>query len=69
MLALSGTSSDGKSLLLGTLAVLDVLEKVPPGEKDSISFSGKSMAEWEMPQYHTRSYVPQNPAFPDETVE
>ena len=33
-------------------------------------FSGKSITEWEMPEYRTRiGYVPQHPAFPDETVE
>ena len=32
--------------------------------------SGKSIAEWEMPEYRTRiGYVPQHPAFLDETVE
>ena len=69
-LALSGTSGSGKSMLLRTLAGLDVLEKGPSGEEGSISFSGKSLAEWEMPQYRTRiGYVPQHPAFLDETVE
>ena len=69
-LALSGTSGSGKSMLLRTLAGLDVLEKGPSGEEGSISFSGKSITEWEMPQYRTRiSYVTQNPAFLDETVE
>ena len=69
-LALSGTSGSGKSMLLKTLAGLDVLEKGPSGEEGSISFSGKSITEWEMPQYRTRiSYVPQHQAFTDETVE
>jgi len=69
-LALSGTSGSGKSMLLRTLAGLDVLEKGPSGEEGSISFSGKSIAEWEMPEYRTRiGYVPQHPAFLDETVE
>ena len=69
-LALSGTSGSGKSMLLRTLAGLDVLEKGPSGKEGSISFSGKSIAEWEMPQYRTKIvYVPQHPAFPDETVE
>jgi len=69
-LGLSGTSGSGKSMLLRTLAGLDVLEKGPSGEEGSISFSGSSIAEWKMPEYRTRiCYVPQNPAFPDETVE
>ena len=69
-LALSGTSGSGKSMLLRTLAGLDVLEKGPSGEEGSISFSGKSITEWEMPEYRTRiGYVPQHTAFPDETVE
>ena len=69
-LALSGTSGSGKSMLLRTLAGLDVLEKRQSGEEGSISFSGKSIAELEMPEYRTRiGYVPQHPAFPDETVE
>jgi len=69
-LALSGTSGSGKSLLLRTLAGLDVLEKGPTGEEGSISFSEKSIAKWKMPEYRTRiGYVPQHPAFFDETVE
>ena len=69
-LSLSGKSGSGKSMLLRTLAGLDVLEKGPSGEEGSISLSGKSMAEWEMPEYRTRiGYVPQHQAFPDETVE
>tara|TARA_B100001123_G_scaffold193033_1_gene220119 strand:+ start:654 stop:1031 length:378 start_codon:yes stop_codon:yes gene_type:complete len=56
--------------LLRTISGLDILEKGPSGEEGSISFSGKSIAEWKMPQYRTRIvYVPQHPAFPDETVE
>ena len=69
-LALSGTSGSGKSMLLRTLAGLDVLEKGPSGEEGSISFLGKSIAEWKMPEYRTRiGYVPQHQVFPDETVE
>ena len=69
-LALSGTSGSGKSMLLRTLAGLDVLEKGPSGEEGYISFSGKSITEWKMPEYRTRiGYVPQHQAFPDETVE
>ena len=69
-LALSGTSGSGKSMLLRTIAGLDVLEKRPSSEEGSISFSGKSVAEWEMPEYRTRiGYVPQYQAFPDEAVE
>ena len=69
-LALSGTSGSGKSMLLRTLAGLDVLEKGPSSEEGSISFSGKSITEWKMPEYRTRiGYVPQHTAFPDETVE
>jgi len=69
-LAISGTSGRGKSMLLRTLAGLDVLEKGPSGEEGSISFSGKSITEWKMPEYRTRiGYVPQHQSFPDETVE
>ena len=69
-LALSGTSGSGKSILLRTLSGLDVLEKGPSGEEGSISFSGKSISEWKMPEYRTRiAYVTQNQSFPDETVE
>ncbi len=69
-LALSGASGSGKSMLLRTLAGLDVLEKGPSGEESSISFSGKSITEWKMPEYRTKiGYVTQHPAFLDETVE
>ena len=69
-IALSGTSGSGKSMLLRTLAGLDVLEKGPTGEEGSIIFSGKSITEWEMPEYRIKiGYVPQHPTFPDETVE
>ena len=69
-IALSGTSGSGKSFLLRTLAGLDVLEKGPSGEEGSISFSGRSITEWEMPEYRIKiGYVPQNPVFPDGTVE
>ena len=69
-LALSGNSGSGKSMLLRTLAGLDVLEKGPSGKEGSISFSGKSISEWEMPEYRIRiGYVPQNPIFSDLTVE
>ena len=40
-IALSGTSGSGKSLLLRTLAGLDVLEKGPSGEEGSIIFFGQ----------------------------
>ncbi len=50
-IALSGTSGSGKNILLRTLAGLDVLEKGPSGEEGSINFSGKSITEWEMPEY------------------
>ena len=69
-IALSGTSGSGKSMLLRTLAGLDVLEKGPSSKEGSISFSGKSITEWKMPEYRTRiCYVSQHTAFPDETVE
>ena len=69
-IALSGTSGSGKSVLLRTIAGLDVLEKGPSGEEGTISFSGKSITEWEMPEYRIKvGYVPQHPAFSDETVE
>ena len=69
-LALTGSSGSGKSLLLRTLAGLDTIESTPSGETGSINFEGKSVNEWEMTQYRTNvSYIPQNPAFFDETVE
>jgi len=69
-LALSGTSGSGKSMLLRTLTGLDVLEKGPSGEEGTINFSGKSIAEWNMPEYRTRiGYVSQHQVFPDTTVE
>ena len=54
-LAISGTSGSGKSMLLRTLAGLDVFEKGPSGEVGSISLSGKSITDWGMPQYPTRN--------------
>ena len=69
-IAISGTSGSGKSMLLRTLAGLDVIEKGPSGEEGSIIFSGKSISEWKMPEYRIRiGYVPQYPSFPDKTVE
>ena len=69
-LALSGTSGSGKSMLLRTLAGLDVIEKGPFDEEGSIIFSGKPITDWEMPEYRTRiGYLSQHPVFPDETVE
>ena len=69
-LALSGSSGSGKSLLLRTLAGLDVIESAPSGETGTINFDGISLHNWEMPQYRTKvSYIPQNPVFFDETVE
>ena len=69
-LALTGSSGSGKSLLLRTLAGLDVIDSGPSGEYGSINFEGKSLHEWEMPQYRTKvCYISQHPAFFDETVE
>ena len=69
-LALSGSSGSGKSLLLRTLAGLDVIESAPSGETGTINFDGISLHDWEMPQYRTKvSFIPQNPVFFDETVE
>ena len=69
-LALTGSSGSGKSLLLRTLAGLDVIDSGPSGEYGSINFEGKSLHEWEMPQYRAKvSYISQHPAFFDETVE
>ena len=69
-LALTGASGSGKSLLLRTLAGLDVISTGPSGEYGSISFEGKSLHEWEMPQYRSKvCYIQQQPAFFDETVE
>ena len=69
-IAISGTSGSGKSMLLRTLAGLDVLEKGPSGKEGSVSFSGKSITEWEMPEYRKRiGFIPQNPVFPDKKVE
>ena len=69
-LALTGSSGSGKSLLLRTLAGLDVIESAPSGETGTINFDGISLHDWEMPQYRTKvSFIPQNPVFFDETVE
>ena len=69
-LALTGSSGSGKSLLLRTLAGLDVIESGLSGEAGTINFDGISLHDWEMPQYRTKvSYIPQNPVFFDETVE
>ena len=49
---------------------MDVIDSGPSGEYGSINFEGKSLHEWEMPQYRTKvSYISQHPAFFDETVE
>ena len=69
-LALSGSSGSGKSLLLRTLAGLDVIESGLSGETGTINFDGISLHDWEMPEYRTKvGYIPQNPVFFDETVE
>ena len=69
-LALTGSSGSGKSLLSRPLTGLDVIDAGPSGEYGSIIFEGKSLHEWEMPQYRTRvSYISQHPSFFDETVE
>ena len=69
-LALTGASGSGKSILLRTLAGLDEIASVPSGEHGSISFAGKSLEEWEMPQYRSKvCYIQQLPAFFEETVE
>ena len=69
-LALLGSSGSGKSLLLRTLAGLDVIESGLSGETGTINFDGISLHNWEMPEYRTKvSYIPQNPVFFDETVE
>jgi len=69
-LALTGSSGSGKSLLLRTLAGLDVIESAPSGETGTINFDGISLHDWEMPQYRTKvSFIPQNPVFFDETIE
>ncbi|MCH2265368.1 MAG: ATP-binding cassette domain-containing protein [SAR324 cluster bacterium] len=69
-LALTGSSGSGKSLLLRTLSGLDVIASGPSGENGSIRFAGKSLHEWEMPQYRSKvCYIQQHPTFFDETVE
>ena len=69
-LALTGSTGSGKSLLLRTLAGLDIIESGPSVETGTINFGGKSLHDWEMPQYRTKvSFIPQNPVFFDETVE
>ena len=69
-LALTGSSGSGKSLLLRTLAGLDVIESAPSGETGTINFDGISLHDLEMTQYRTKvSFIPQNPVFFDETVE
>ena len=69
-LALTGSSGSGKSLLLRTLAGLDIIESGLSHKTGSINFNGKSLHDWEMTQYRTKvSFIPQNPVFLDETVE
>ena len=69
-LALTGSSGSGKSLLLRTLAGLDVIESGLSGKTGTINYEGIPLHEWEMPQYRTKvSFIPQNPVFFDETVE
>ena len=69
-LALTGSSGSGKSLLLRTLAGLDVIESGLSSENGTIKFDGISLHDWEMPQYRSKvSFIPQNPVFLDETVE
>ena len=69
-LALTGSSGSGKSLLLRTLAGLDVIESGLSGESGTINFDGISLHDWKMTQYRTKvSYIPQNPVFFYETVE
>ena len=69
-LALTGASGSGKSLLLRTLAGLDMITSGPSVEKGSISFAAKSLQEWEMPKYRSKvCYIQQLPAFFEETVE
>ena len=69
-LALTGASGSGKSLLLRTLAGLDVITSRPSAEKGSISYAAKSLQEWEMPQYRSKvCYIQQLPVFFEETVE
>ncbi|MBC8259903.1 MAG: ATP-binding cassette domain-containing protein [SAR324 cluster bacterium] len=69
-LALRGSSGSGKSLLLRTLAGLDLIQSGPSSQSGSISFRGKSLAAWEMPQYRSQvAYLAQQPVFFEDTVE
>jgi putative ABC transport system ATP-binding protein len=52
------------------LAGLDVINSGPSGEHGSISFAGKPLEEWEMPQYRSKvCYIQQLQAFFEESVE
>ena len=69
-LALTGSTASGKSLLLTTLAGLDIIESGPSGETGTINFGGKSLRDWETPQYPPQiSLMPHTLSFFDETVE
>ncbi|MBD2091392.1 ATP-binding cassette domain-containing protein [Microcoleus sp. FACHB-1515] len=62
--AIVGASGTGKSLLLRSIAGLDTVQT------GLISFSGKSLFEWSMPQYRSQViYLHQRPALQEGTVE
>jgi putative ABC transport system ATP-binding protein len=59
-----GASGSGKTLLLRAIASLD------PVEEGEITFSGKSLQQWRLPDYRTKvAYLPQRPALFPGTVE
>ncbi len=63
-LAVSGPSGTGKTLLLRSLAGLE------PLEQGAVSFLGRDLASWRMPEYRRRVLLlPQRPALPEGTVE
>ncbi|NEQ24073.1 MAG: ATP-binding cassette domain-containing protein [Microcoleus sp. SIO2G3] len=63
-LAIIGASGTGKSLLLRSIAGLDAVQT------GTISFAGKPLSDWSMPQYRSQVvYLHQRPALLEGTVE
>ena len=63
-LGLTGPSGSGKTLLLRALAGLDALDE------GAVTFRGRSLADWSMPDYRAHvTYLAQAPALMEGTVE